>query len=58
MRLLIQHPLYDYNTLVTVALFLPIHSFVRLFDSSLSCSDSNVLLMSLQAVLEVQTQPF
>ena len=46
------------TTLVTVALFQPIHSFVRLFDSSLSCSDGNVLLMTLQAVLEVQMQPF
>ena len=57
MRLLVQHPLYDYNTLVTVALFQPIQSFVRLFDSTLSCSDSNVLLMTLQAVLQVRMQP-
>ncbi len=57
MRLLVQHPLYNCNTLVTVAFFLPIHFFVRLLHNSLSCSDSVVLLMSLQALQIMQGQP-
>ena len=56
MKLLIQHPLYDCNTLVTVTMFLPIYFFVRLFHNSLSGSDYVALLMSAAAVLRLPVQ--